>query len=177
MTSAYRTSFPEVEAYMRSCMSDSAHDAEHVYRVLNYALDIAQRDGNADTELLAVACLLHDIGRQEQFADLGVDHAVCGGEKARNWLVGNGYSTGFVDAVKSCIQTHRFRSDAPPQSIEAKILFDADKLDVCGAVGIARTLFYKAHVAEPLYTLTEGGKVSDGASGAEPSFLHEYKFL
>jgi len=176
VTRAFRTSFPEIEAYMRSCMSDSAHDAEHVYRVLNYALDIARHEGGADTERLAAACLLHDIGRREQFADPGVDHAICGAEKARNWLVGNGYSTGFADAVKSCIETHRFRSCSPPQSLEAKILFDADKLDVCGAVGVARTLFYKAHVAEPLYSMTEGGKVGDGADGEEPSFMQEYKF-
>ena len=78
MTNTCRTNFTAVETYMRSCMSDSAHDTEHVYRVLNYAIDIAKHDGGANTELLAVACLLHDIGREEQFADPSIDHAVCG---------------------------------------------------------------------------------------------------
>ena len=58
---------------------------------------------------------------------------------------------------------------------EAKILFDADKLDVCGAMGIARTLLYKAHVSEPLL-LTECGDVSDGMEDKQPSFMQEYKF-
>ena len=176
MTNTCRTNFTAVETYMRSCMSDSAHDTEHVYRVLNYAIDIAKHDGGANTELLAVACLLHDIGREEQFADPSIDHAVYGAGKAHKWLVENGYSSGFADAVKSCICSHRFRSDNPPQSLEAKILFDADKLDVCGAVGIARTLFYKAHVSEPLYSLTETGDVGDGTNDTDPSFLKEYKF-
>ena len=161
---------------MRSCMNDSAHDTEHVYRVLNYALDIAKHESGANAELLAAACLLHDIGRKEQFTDPSVDHAACGAEKARGWLIKNGYSDEFADAVKGCIRTHRFRSKNPPQSLEAKILFDADKLDVCGAIGIARTLLYKGRASEPLYSLTESGEVRDGANDMEQSFFGEYKF-
>ena len=161
---------------MRSCMSDSAHDAEHIYRVLNYALDIAKHEGGADLDVLTTACFLHDVARAEQFADPNVDHAVHGGEKAYQWLTANGYTDGFARAVKHCVQAHRFRSENPPQSLEAKILFDADKLDVCGAVGIARTLLYKAHVSEPLYSLDENGGVCDGSNDIEPSFLQEYKY-
>jgi uncharacterized protein len=157
-------------------MTDSAHDIEHVYRVLNYALNMAQYENDVNIDILMAACLLHDIGRAEQFADSTVDHAACGAEKAHQWLTGNGYSMIFADAVKSCIQTHRFRSDKLPQSIEAKILFDADKLDVCGAMGIARTLFYKAHVSEPLYSLSNSNEVSDGSNDSGPSFFREYKF-
>ena len=176
MKAAYRTGFVDVEAHMRECMKDSAHDAEHVYRVLFYALDIARHEGGADTEKLATACLLHDIGRQAQFADPRVDHAVCGALMAREWLSENGRDEKFAEAVAHCIETHRFRSGNPPRSIEAKILFDADKIDVCGAVGIARTLLYKTHVSEPLYLLGEDGEVLDGAKDALPSFMQEYKF-
>jgi len=175
MTTA-RTSFPLIEAYMQACMTDSAHDMEHIYRVLNYALNIAKSENNVDGEVLTIACLLHDIGRPEQYADSSVDHAALGAEKAFKWLTGNGYSTSFADAVRNCIETHRFRSGNPPGSIEAKILFDADKLDVCGAMGIARTLFYKAIVSEPLYSLTDDGNVSDGTNDTQPSFFQEYKF-
>jgi len=157
-------------------MIDSAHDTEHVYRVLNYALDIAKHEGGADIERLTIACLLHDISRTEQFADPNIDHAVHGSLKAHGWLVENGYSSEFAGAVRDCIETHRFRSDNPPRSLEAKILFDADKLDVCGAVGIARTLLYKSHVVEPLYSFTESGKISDGTNEAGKSFMQEYKF-
>jgi uncharacterized protein len=171
-----RTEYSAVETYMQACMTDSAHDIEHVYRVLNYAVDIARYEVNVNADLLTTACLLHDIGRKEQFADPLVDHALYGAEKAYTWLRGNGYREDFADAVKNCIRTHRFRSDNPPRSIEAKILFDADKLDVCGAVGIARTLLYIAAVGDPLYSLSEHGEVSDGTNDAAPSFMREYKF-
>lgn len=62
------------------------------------------------------------------------------------------------------------------ENIEAKILFDADKLDATGAMGIARTLMYKGIVAEPLYFVLPDGRVSDGAGDSEPSFFQEYKY-
>ena len=171
-----RTSLPMVERYMHECMGDAAHDREHIYRVLNYALYIAEEEQDVDRELLTVACLLHDIGRAEQFLDESVDHATCGAKKARTWLQSQGYAEDFCEAVAHCIETHRFRSDKPPQSTVAKILFDADKLDVCGAIGIARTIIYKAQVAEPLYSLDGCGGIHDGSGDEAASFLQEYKY-
>ena len=60
--------------------------------------------------------------------------------------------------------------------MEAKILFDADKLDVSGAVGIARTLIYRGTVGEPIYSVLSDGTVSDGTDDTESSFFKEYKF-
>ena len=165
-----------IEEYMRDCMCDSAHDTQHVARVLHYAMDIAGHEQGVDPAVLRAACLLHDIGRAEQYADPRVDHAACGAEKARRWLEGNGWGADFAEAVAECIRTHRFRSGCPPRGIEAKILFDADKLDVCGAMGIARTLLYKAHLGLPLYSLDENGAVLDGRLDPEDTFLREYRF-
>lgn len=63
-----------------------------------------------------------------------------------------------------------------PESIEARILFDADKLDVAGAMGIARTLIYKGIVSEPMYSLLPDGSVSNGENDTRPSFFQEYKY-
>ena len=60
--------------------------------------------------------------------------------------------------------------------MEAKILFDADKLDVTGAIGIARTLLYKGTVTEPLYRILPDGTISDGSEDTSPSFFREYQF-
>jgi len=60
--------------------------------------------------------------------------------------------------------------------MEAKILFDADKLDVTGTLGIARTLAYKGIVAEPLYYVDEDGCVLDGQNEKRPSFFQEYNW-
>ena len=166
-----RTTYRKLEEYMLSCMEDSAHDREHVYRVLYSALTIAAEEPTADTDVLVCACLLHDIGRPEQFADPTVCHARVGGEKAYRFLMKNGFSETFARHVQACITTHRFRREMPPESIEAKILFDADKLDVTGALGVARTLFYQGEVGDPLYTLRADGGISDGTDDAQPSFF------
>ena len=121
-------------------MKDSAHDKEHVYRVLYTALAIAKKEGKADVDVLIASCLLHDIGRQEQFADPKICHARAGAKKAYDFLKENGFSDEFSKKVSQCILTHRYRRSNLPESLEAKILFDADKIDVAGAVGIARTL-------------------------------------
>ena len=165
-----------IENYMLSCMEDSAHDKEHIYRVLNHALEIAKTEEGVNYDVLITACLLHDIGRKEQFEDPSLCHASVGGEKACKYLIAHGFTEQFAENVKHCITTHRFRKSNPPQSIEAKILFDADKLDVTGAMGIARTLLYTGEIGEPLYFVTPDGVVSDGTYDGEASFFKEYKF-
>lgn len=168
--------FRQIESYMRSCLRDSAHDREHIYRVLYTALAIAQDETTADGDVLITSCLLHDIGRPEQFADPALCHAVVGAKKAYDFLIGSGYPPAFAGRVSDCIRTHRFRSSDPPASIEAKILFDADKIDATGALGIARTLLYKGLVGEPLYSVSGTGAVLDGSGAEGPSFFQEYKF-
>ena len=165
-----------IERYMLSCMEDSAHDKEHIYRVLYNALEIAKTEENVEYDVLIAACLLHDIGRREQFENPTVCHAVVGGEKACCFLMENGFNEEFSQKVKHCIQTHRFRKSMQPESLEAKILFDADKLDVTGALGIARTLMYQGNVGESIYNVLPSGEISDGEQDTAPSFFREYKF-
>ena len=164
-----------IESYMLSCMEDSAHDKEHIYRVLNHAMEIAKSEENVDYDVLICACLLHDIGRKEQFEDPSVCHAAVGGEKAYQFLLNHGFSELFSERVKQCIKTHRYRKNNLPQSIEAKILFDADKLDVTGAMGIARTLLYHGEMGERLYVVLPDGTISDGSADLEETFFKEYK--
>ena len=165
-----------IEHYMLECMGDSAHNKDHIYRVLYNALDIATAEKNVDYDVLICACLLHDIGRKEQFENPKLCHAMVGGEKAYNFLIDNQFDSIFAEKVKHCIQTHRYRQNNTPQSLEVKILFDADKLDATGTLGIARTLFYKGTVGEPLYSILPNGRISDGTDDEKPSFFQEYKF-
>lgn len=165
-----------LENYMLSCMKDSAHDKEHIYRVLYHALNIAKAEDHVDYDILITACLLHDIGRHEQFENPKLCHAAIGSEKAYLFLINHGFTESFAEHVKECIYTHRYRKDTPPMTLEAKILFDADKLDVTGAMGIARTLIYKGIVTEPLYSVKSDGSVSNGENDTDPSFFQEYKY-
>ena len=171
-----RETYTLLENFMLQNARDSAHDREHIYRVLYNALAIAKTEDNVDYDILIAACLLHDVGRPEQFADPKVCHAQAGSEKAYLFLIENGFSAEFADEVRQCILTHRFRVARPPESLEAKILFDADKLDVTGALGIARTLQYKATTLEPLYLVKEDGTVSNGEDDPVSSFFREYHF-
>lgn len=171
-----KETYTVIENYMLNCMEDSSHDKEHIYRVLYNALEIAKTEESVDYNILIAACLLHDIGRKEQFENPNLCHARVGGEKAYRFLVENGFEADYAEQVKKCIETHRYRKDMTPQSIEAKILFDADKLDASGAIGIARTLTYKGYVSEPLYTVLPDGKVSNGENDTASSFFKEYKY-
>jgi len=169
--------FKAIERYMLECMKDSAHDAMHIYRVLYAALEIAETEPGADTGLLIAACLLHDIGREEQSKKPGLCHAETGGDMACNFLLGQGWEPARAAHVRECIKTHRYRQNHRPESLEAKILFDADKLDMSGAIGIARSPIYQGHTSEPLYILDENGAVVTQSGGSErSSFFQEYDY-
>lgn len=171
-----KTTYSLLENYMLSCMEDSAHDKEHIYRVLYHAMTIAKTEENVNYDVLIAACLLHDIGRREQYENPELCHAMVGGEKAYRFLKENGFDESFALYVRQCIQSHRYRRNNPPKSLEAKILFDADKLDAVGAMGIARTLLYQGIVGDPLYTYLPDGKICNGAGTDLPSFFREYKY-
>ena len=170
--------YKEIEAYMLQQMQDSAHDRHHVYRVLNAALDIARHLESIDEDVLVASCLLHDIGRDKQFTDLdNICHAEVGGKMAYEYLLSQQWSIIKAQHVKECISTHRFRGNNKPKSIEAKVLYDADKLDASGAIGIARTLIYEGQVMEPLYIIDVNNNIIEDGGGAEiSSFFQEYNY-
>lgn len=166
-----QSEYRQMEAHVRRVLSgDAAHDLEHVYRVLGNALRIAQTEPDCDLRVLAAACLLHDIGRPAQNQNPALCHAWVGAELARDYLIQSGWPRESADRVADAIFTHRFRSGNPPKSLEAKILFDADKLDVCGALGVARTLMYQGHHRQPLYETRDGHILQTGGD----SFVNEY---
>lgn len=169
--------FETIRAYVEETMAetDPVHDFQHVLRVLWNALDIA-RGEEIDRDILIAACLLHDVGRPAEMADRSLCHAEVGSEMAYRFLRSLGWSEGRAAWVRDCILTHRYRAGRRPQSQEAMILFDADKLEVTGPIGVARTLQYGALLGdEPLCRTDGAGRVLVGPEG-EPSFFQEYDF-
>ncbi|MCL2286808.1 MAG: HD domain-containing protein [Firmicutes bacterium] len=169
-----------IENYMLTHITDSAHDKHHIYRVLNAAVDIASHEQGIDMGVLVAACLLHDIGRSVQMANPAVCHAKAGGQMAFDFftshnLLSQKWHPRQARHVQDCISTHRYRGDSPPQTIEAKILFDADKLEAAGVIGIARTLIFSGHIDGPLYTLNEGGRIITGTADVDTgTFFQHY---
>jgi uncharacterized protein len=158
-------------------MKDSAHDPEHIFRVLYLSLNIAsKRNENINFDILIASCLLHDIGREKQFKNSNICHAEISGIMAKDFLLINGWSELDSTHVKNCISTHRFRGNNVPETLEAKILYDSDKLDAVGCLGIARTLMYKGIVGNNLYEL-KYGKICFGENKDDnETFLKEYNF-
>lgn len=128
-----------------------SHDWDHTERVSKLCLRIARKE-KADCEVLKLAALLHDIGREEEDRSNGkVCHGEKGAELATGILKKHGIEKKVIERVVHCIETHRFRQNRPPQSLEAKILFDADKLDSIGAVGIGRAFLFAGEVGARLH--------------------------
>lgn len=172
-----KSEFAKIEAYMLDCMKDSAHDKDHVYRVLYNAMTIAAGEDPVNREVLIAACLLHDIARPDQIADPSLCHARVGAERAFTFLLESGWPREKAEHVRQCIRTHRFRKGEPPETPEAKILYDADKLDVTGAIGAARTLQYNGALGEPIYATAPDGSILDGSGDDEPdSYFREHCF-
>jgi len=117
--------------------TDTAHDFNHVLRVMKMGEHLAKIEG-ADMEIVHAAALLHDISRAEEDQSGQGDHAEMAAKRAREILLWRGIPPERADAVAQAIAAHRYRGSVQPQTLEAKILFDADKLDSIGAVGIAR---------------------------------------
>ena len=118
--------------------------------------------------LLEVATLLHDIARTGSHPD----HAAAGAEMARRLLAGHPQEK--IEAVAHAIAAHRFRTGPAPQTLEAKIVHDADKLDAIGAVGVARAFAYGGLNSQRLWAEVPSGYVESDATRHEHTPIHEY---
>ncbi len=166
----------------------SAHNLDHVFRVYNLCLLLAEYEKSVDLEILIPSALLHDIARVEESQDKTgkIDHAVLGSMLAADILRNLGYEEEKIKKIKHCIITHRFRTGNEPKTIEAKILFDSDKLDVIGASGIARTFMLAGQFGQRLIAnesfneylkdnTVENGRLKD-VSKHTPFIEYEMKF-
>jgi uncharacterized protein len=139
----------EAAAFFKS--AKGSHDGDHTERVLRLALRIGRRE-KADLAVLELAALLHDIGREEEDRSHGrICHARIGAAMARRILEDHGCDPAVVRAVVGAIRTHRFRKGGTPRTLEARVLFDADKLDSIGAVGIGRAFLFAGEVGARLH--------------------------
>jgi uncharacterized protein len=130
--------------------ADPVHDFQHILRVLALAERIGRAEG-ADLEIVRAAVLLHDAsGAMPDENGNRATHHEASAEFAREVLRGEGWPEDRREAVLHCIRAHRFRGTEAPRTLEAKVLFDCDKLDVLGAIGVARTVAYAALAGEPL---------------------------
>jgi len=129
-----------------------SHSWDHTLRVVRLCERIGTVEA-ADMTVVRIAAYLHDIGRSAQDASQGrVCHADRGAEMAAELLpAALPLSLARRANILHCIRSHRFRGDRPPESLEARVLFDADKLDAVGAVGVARAYQFAGEVGARLH--------------------------
>ncbi|KQC04180.1 MAG: phosphohydrolase [Methanoculleus sp. SDB] len=145
--------FAAMIAYVQSAFRESgSHGFDHVLRV-TLLCERLGADEQADMRILLPAALFHDIGRPAEEAT-GIPHEEEGARIAERYLRSVRYDDARIPAIVHAIRTHRFRSAAIPETPEARILSDADKLDAMGAVGIARTFMQAGE---------RGGDMTDAA--------------
>jgi len=129
--------FEKIKERSEQFLKHSHHDKSHVERVYNLAVRLA-REEDADLDVVKAAALLHDIARAMEDEGKISDHAKIGAEMAGKVLEEVDFPEEKIDKVVHCVKVHRFKKGIEAESLEAKILQDADRLDIIGAVGIAR---------------------------------------
>jgi len=128
-----------------------SHDWEHTLRVFRLCEHIGRVEG-ADMSVLLIAACLHDVGRCHQDRARGeICHAEKGVELAQPIVGTLPLSEKRGRNILHCIRSHRFRKPPAPETTEAKVLFDADKLDAIGAVGVARAYLFAGELGARLH--------------------------
>ena len=157
---------------------DPVHGFDHVLRVLHMAESIGAELG-ADLEVLRAAALLHDAAGAAPGPGGGRQtHEQASAEFAAEVLRREGWPEDRIQQAAHCIRAHRFRSVEAPGTLEAKILYDADKLDVLGAFGVARTIGYAFQAGEPVFAEPSAAfrRSGERQPGEPHSAYHEFLF-
>jgi len=164
---------------------DVAHDFDHVLRVMQLADRIADAEG-ADGTVVRLAALLHDVPAAAAADGASISvlagryaHHLAAASHARRWLAGRGLDAARTENVVHCIEAHRYRDRSiQPETLEARCLYDADKLDGIGAIGVARAFAFAGAHQSRLWVepWTAAPPDDDKPQGAEYTPVHEFVY-
>jgi uncharacterized protein len=130
--------------------NDGAHDLAHVLRVWANAFAIAEGDGG-DPEIIAASVLLHDCVAVEKNSPLRSQASRLAAERAAEILADLGWQQDRIAQVAHAIAAHSFSAGVPPETLEARVLQDADRLDAIGMIGVARCFYTAGRMGSALY--------------------------
>jgi len=142
--------------------SDTAHDEGHVRRVVANARKLAEAEG-AELAVVLPAAWLHDCVAIAKNSPQRSSASRLAAEKAGEFLRAAGYPLEHIPAIEHAIEAHSFSARVAPQTLEAKVVQDADRLESLGAVGIARTLITGGANGTPFYNFSEPFPVTRAA--------------
>lgn len=154
--------------------SDSSHDLDHTLRVMhNVELLLAHTPG-ADADVVRLSALLHDIARPEEDSARGCCcHAELGAQQSAVLLKKYNFPDEIISQVVHAVRCHRFRKGSPPETVEGQLLYDADKLDSLGAVGLGRAFLFAGHCNARLHN-SASEALAGNAYSKEDTAYREY---
>ncbi len=152
---------------------DSCHDFTHTLRVIQNCKLILRTEPKANEQIVLTAALLHDIGRVKENLSKGKCHAKVGAKMSKKILAGHHWPDEYIDDICQIIRRHRFRAGAPPETLEQQIVYDADKLDSLGAVGVGRAFLFAGRLGAKLHNTAEEALSSEEYS-VEDTAYREY---
>ena len=135
-------------------VNDSAHDFEHVMRVYKNAQKLCKKE-KVNEKLVLCAVLLHDIVSYPKSDKRAKNSSVDSAKKAKTILKKYSFPENEITLISDAIRDHSFSQKGTPQTIEGKILQDADRLDALGAIGIARVFATGGLLKRPIYNIDD----------------------
>lgn len=140
----------EAFAHARGARADAAHDMAHITRVVAAATRLAVDEG-ALLDVVMPAAWLHDCVHVPVTSPERARASVTAADDARSFLNGIGYPEPLLQPIHHAIAAHSFSARIEPQTVEARVVQDADRLDALGAIGIARCLMLGGQMGRTLY--------------------------
>ena len=138
----------------RRMENDSAHDFEHVMRVYKNAQKICKTE-KANEKLVLSAALLHDLVSYPKSDKRSKISSTESAKKSKLILTKYDYTVDEITIISDAISDHSFSKNKIPETIEGKILQDADRLDALGAIGIARVFATAGSLERPFYNIND----------------------
>jgi uncharacterized protein len=151
--------------------SPKCHDWEHTQRVIHNAKLLLKYENDADAEIIIISALLHDIARADEIDNKGAQcHALKGSEMADEILKCEDIEESIRNRIVKCVKKHRFRSSDIPETIEEKVVYDADKLDSIGAVGLGRAFLFAGRAGAKVHNTKEEALNSESYSENDTAY-------
>ena len=133
-----------------SAGDDAAHDASHLARVWRTAQTLLESHPEADRLVVMAACYLHDLVNLPKNHPERSQASRRSAQLARHQLGWMGFPPELLDGVAHAIEAHSYSAAIPAETVEAKIVQDADRIDALGAVGLARVFHIGGQLGRPL---------------------------
>ncbi|ELA8089468.1 TPA: HD domain-containing protein [Vibrio parahaemolyticus] len=139
-----------LEFMQQEMQVDAAHDIEHVKRVVKTAKQLCDEE-NADIAIVLPAAYLHDCFNYPKDHPNRKQSSAIAAKKAIAYLESIQYPQHYHDAIAHAIEAHSFSANIRPNTLEAQIVQDADRLDALGAIGVTRCIQVSTHFNAQLY--------------------------